>query len=199
MQIPIIPVSDGTTQRLIANIQENTVANQDYYRGDQFILNGVLYKVTKVNGGTASAITPAITQGATIDITNDCVVSDTITQQMKPQKLAEITATTSMTYKQALDALGNNTTVLSNLDEATRTRLVLVVGAYYFVITQYASSGIAFDMYVIGNHLNLRSWFIGFNSNSSAKTYTSSSSSVIDDSSNNISSSFAGTWAIYLV
>lgn len=82
MQIPIVPVSDGTTQRLIANIQENTVANQDYYKGDQFILNGVLYKVTKANGGTVSVPTPAIAQGVTIDIANDCAVSDTIAQQI---------------------------------------------------------------------------------------------------------------------
>ena len=82
MQIPIIPVSDGTTQRLIANIQENTVANKDYYTGDQFILNGVLYRVTKANGGTLVSPTPAIPQGTTIDIANDCVVSDTIAQQL---------------------------------------------------------------------------------------------------------------------
>lgn len=79
MQIPIIPVSDGTTQRLIANIQENTVANKDYYTGEQFILNGVLYRVTKVASTVGS---PAIAQGATIDIANDCEVSDTITQQI---------------------------------------------------------------------------------------------------------------------
>lgn len=82
MQIPIIPVSDGTTQRLIANIQENTVANKDYYTGDQFILNGVLYKVTKTGS-------PAIAQGATIDIANDCAVSDTISQQINELLLIE--------------------------------------------------------------------------------------------------------------
>ena len=185
MQIPIIPVSDGTTQRLIANIQENTVANKDYYIDDQFILNGVLYKVTKTGS-------PAIAQGATIDIANDCVVSDTITQQMKPKKLAEITATTSMTFKQALDALGSSidTTLLNNLDAATITRLVLVVGSYCFRFTQYTSLGLVFEMYVIGNFLNMRYWAIGFSSNSSAKVYATSSSSVVDESPTNISFTF---------
>lgn len=119
----------------------------------------------------------------------------------KPQKLAEITATTSMTYKQALDALGSSidTTLLSNLDMATKSRLVLIACGYCFVFTQYSSLGIAFGMYLIGNYLNQRYWSVGFNSNSSAKTYATSSSSVTDDSSSSISSPFVGTWAIYLV
>ena len=67
------------TQELIAPVLFTNIANQDYYTGDQFILNGTLYKVTKVASTVGS---PAIAQGDTIDITNDCVVSNTITQQI---------------------------------------------------------------------------------------------------------------------
>ena len=74
MQTPIIPVGSGQTQELIAPVQDTLIAKQNYAEGQQFILGGALFTVTKSGG---------ISVGNTINMNTDVESSDNITDQIK--------------------------------------------------------------------------------------------------------------------
>lgn len=71
--------NDVQTQMLIAPVLSNMVATQPFAIGEQFIVDNVLYKATK-----AIAIGDAISVGT--GTTNNCVLSDSITQQMNTKE-----------------------------------------------------------------------------------------------------------------
>ena len=73
MQTPIIPIGSGQTQELIAPVQDTLIAKQNYAEGQQFILGGALFTVTKSGG---------ISVGDTINMNTDVEASDNITDQM---------------------------------------------------------------------------------------------------------------------
>lgn len=73
MQTPIIPIGSGQTQELIAPVQDTLIAKQNYAQGQQFILGGALFTVTKSGG---------ISVGDTININTDVEASDNITDQI---------------------------------------------------------------------------------------------------------------------
>lgn len=68
--------NDVQTQMLIAPVLAEMVATQAFAIDDQFIVDNVLYKATK-----AIAIGDAISVGTST--TDNCILSDSITQQMK--------------------------------------------------------------------------------------------------------------------
>ena len=65
--------SDATTQKLLAPIQDDLIAKQNYTQGQQFILGGALFKVIKSGG---------ISTGDTINMNTDVEPADTITDQI---------------------------------------------------------------------------------------------------------------------
>lgn len=73
MQTPIIPIGSGQTQELIAPVQDTLIAKQNYAQGQQFILGGALFTVTKSGG---------ISVGDTINMNTDVEASDNITDQI---------------------------------------------------------------------------------------------------------------------
>lgn len=77
-QIPAIILDGNQTQELIAPVQNTLIADRNYTVGQQFILNGTLYKVT-------TAITsgnPIITSGSSAN----CELADIITEQLNTKK-----------------------------------------------------------------------------------------------------------------
>ena len=63
--------SANNAQQMIAPIQNNLTASKAYAVGEQFVYNGLLYKVTA-----------AITQGGTITIDGNCELADSVTKQL---------------------------------------------------------------------------------------------------------------------
>ena len=72
MQIPVLPIGGGETQKLIAHVQDTTTADINYVQGQQFIMGGVLFKVKK----------SSISAGSTINMDTDVEVADTVTNQI---------------------------------------------------------------------------------------------------------------------
>lgn len=73
--------NDVQTQMLIAPVLSNMVATQVFAVGDQFIVDNVLYKATK-----AIAIGDTISVGTSAS--DNCVLSDSITQQIQNQRIS---------------------------------------------------------------------------------------------------------------
>ena len=70
----IIYSADGTTQKLIAHVQDTLIADKDYGLNDQFIYAGVLYRVTV-------AITqndPIVLTGTDVNVVASKVVADQV-------------------------------------------------------------------------------------------------------------------------
>ena len=125
----------------------------------------------------------------------------------EPIKLAEVTnVTTSMTYKQALDALGSsvNTTLYNNLSNAQKaSKLFLFIkrgedNGFVVSIDSFSASNIAFVFLLVGStSTTAYRWIADFNGNDSKARYFVDNVSS-DSTNNNVSLSFAGTWTIYL-
>lgn len=69
-------VSTKADQSLLAPIQTTLVASKPYAIGEQFVYQGLLYKVTT-----------AIAQGGTITINGNCELTDDVTTQIKGQTI----------------------------------------------------------------------------------------------------------------
>ncbi len=67
--------NDVQTQMLIAPVLAEMVSDRAYAVGEQFIVNNVLYKITQA---VSAADVPLV-------VGSNCEVSDSITQQMKPE------------------------------------------------------------------------------------------------------------------
>lgn len=108
-----------------------------------------------------------------------------------------------MTYKQALDALGSsiNTTLYNNLSLGNKSRLYLVANNYVFNIVNTTTSNLDFEESNMGNYFTARYWHVGFNNDSYTKLGTASSGgtmTITDNSNDTMTSTFVGTWTIYL-
>lgn len=77
MQIPVLPVGGGETQKLIAPIQDTLIANKAYSIGEEFIYSGVLFKVITAipNGGDI------ILDGSSANVE----VADTLVEQINSE------------------------------------------------------------------------------------------------------------------
>lgn len=101
--------NDVQTKMLIAPVLAEMVATQPFAIGDQFIVDNILYKATK-----AIAIGDAISVGT--GTTNNCVLSDNITQQI------------GMVDFKIPSTNDNIRSLLSNNDSYTTTKPSLVFG-----------------------------------------------------------------------
>lgn len=114
MQTPIIPIGSGQTQELIAPVQDTLIAKQNYAEGQQFILGGALFTVTKSGG---------ISVGDTINMNTDVEASDNITDQINTVKNQTQYATASGTTFAQL------WTFINSLNNQQKDSLVLTVNS----------------------------------------------------------------------
>ena len=115
MQIPVLPIGGGETQKLIAPIQDTLIANKAYSIGEEFIYSGVLFKVITAipNGGNI------ILDGSSANVE----VADTLTEQINTvSKQTQFGTASGTTFAQLW-------TFINSLNNRQKDSLVLTINS----------------------------------------------------------------------
>lgn len=178
-------MTDVITQQLIAPVLGAMVADRNFTIGDQFIVNNTLYKITAAT----------VASGTDLVVGTNCAVSDTITQQMKDTVMASITATSSMTYAEALGSLGVNL-VGEEIDKHLSS-LKLNANGYIFDLAARGNSLTFIYHSVSSSYYNSICMVVPIGGGSGVYRSTRNGSTPPDDNSTStIAATYQGEWKI---
>ncbi len=105
--------SEKVDQSLIATVQPNLTAVKSYAKGEQFVYQGLLYKTTA-----------AISSGGTITIGGNCVLADSVTEQIRALDRGSVSVTADgvKTYATLLNSLFSETD-MAKVKDYTKLRI----------------------------------------------------------------------------
>lgn len=179
-------IYDGS-QRLIAPVLNSTTATQNWAVGQEFILDGNLYKVTT-----------AIPSGSQIIVSGssaNCELADTVTEQIRLKSVASYNVTTSNTYRGA----ANLVALQLNADEVIKhwNTLKLRVGNYIGDCVEVRSDTIVFSINIVGTYNLLYVIRMKFDGVNSIVYSSTDGGSPTEISTSNVTSLLADKWEVF--
>ena len=177
--------TDTQTQQLIAPVLTKMKADRAFSKGDQFIVDSVLYKITA----------DTVASGADLVVGTNCAVSDTITQQIKLKSVASYNVTTGNTYRGAANLVAQQL----NSDEVIKhwNTLKLRVGNYIANCIEATSNAIVFSINIIGTYNLLYFIRMRFDGTNSAAYTSTDGGSPTEISTSNVTSLLTGRWEVF--
>lgn len=147
MQIPIMLGSDKATQHLLAPVQDDLVAVQDYKVGDVFIFNNGLYKVTD-DIDTSDPIIIGSGAGCNADVSTQTIYEETRNGLKSTNSWTDAYSKATSFILVTVEFLHNNNTMCESFlilkDSITNSDKYNVQG-FYFTANSYGTYQVKYN------------------------------------------------------